>query len=213
LYNRPVVKRRGAYQILAAALFFRSLLFHLHPALAGQGCCSSHGGVAGCSGANLQCRDGTVSPTCPCQDGNSNPHPKKAQSAIRNAQDYLGVPYKYGGTDKGGLDCSGTVDQAYSGHFPRRMSAADQYDYEENTLHEEGVPYDRLQPGDIAYWRSGDAQKISHTAIVEKVEGEGPNRTVTIINAPGRGKSIREQKLDAGGGLWGPIFAGGARPK
>lgn len=33
---------------------------------AGQGCCSTHGGVAGRAGARLKCSDGTVSPSCPC---------------------------------------------------------------------------------------------------------------------------------------------------
>src|SRR5437016_2490066 len=42
-------------------------------ALAGRGCCSSHGGVAGCAGSKLQCNDGTVSPTCSCQDGVASP--------------------------------------------------------------------------------------------------------------------------------------------
>ncbi len=31
-----------------------------------RGCCSSHGGVCGCSGGSAQCCDGTLSPTCGC---------------------------------------------------------------------------------------------------------------------------------------------------
>jgi hypothetical protein len=194
-----------------------------------------HGGVANCDGAKPVCNDGTVSPTCGCQEGkavpqlsgdahkgtsemkertsHSEPVVEKGKLAIQNVQNYIGVPYRFGGTNREGIDCSGSVDQAYPGHFTRRMTAADQFAYEENTLHEEGIPYDHLQPGDIAYWRSGNGQKITHTAIVEKVEGEGSSQTVTIINAPGKGKSVRKQKLDPKGGLWGPVFAGGARPK
>lgn len=31
-----------------------------------RGCCSWHGGVAGCSGGRVVCRDGTTSPSCRC---------------------------------------------------------------------------------------------------------------------------------------------------
>ena len=31
------------------------------------GCCSHHGGVAGCAGAKQLCNDGTLSPTCYCE--------------------------------------------------------------------------------------------------------------------------------------------------
>jgi len=31
-----------------------------------QGCCSSHGGVCGCSGSRAQCCDGSLSPSCGC---------------------------------------------------------------------------------------------------------------------------------------------------
>lgn len=34
--------------------------------LAARGCCSSHGGVCGCSGGRAKCCDGTLSPTCQC---------------------------------------------------------------------------------------------------------------------------------------------------
>jgi hypothetical protein len=53
---------------LATLSFIISLWLLGHVAFAGQGCCSTHGGVAGCVGARLQCGDGTLSPTCSCQD-------------------------------------------------------------------------------------------------------------------------------------------------
>ena len=38
-----------------------------HKTEARRGCCSWHGGVAGCSSNGRQiCRDGTLSPTCTC---------------------------------------------------------------------------------------------------------------------------------------------------
>jgi hypothetical protein len=31
-----------------------------------RGCCSWHGGVAGCSGGRVVCSDGSLSPSCTC---------------------------------------------------------------------------------------------------------------------------------------------------
>jgi hypothetical protein len=63
------------------------LLWWLHGnlAFAGQGCCSTHGGVAGCAEAKLQCNDGTLSATCSCQDGSKTVPP------IPRAQDGLAL--------------------------------------------------------------------------------------------------------------------------
>ena len=54
---------------LVASWIVISLCLPGRLAFAGQGCCSTHSGVAGCAGAKLQCNDGTFSPTCSCQDG------------------------------------------------------------------------------------------------------------------------------------------------
>ena len=62
--------------IFVAAFTSVSLGFLSEPALAGQGCCSSHGGVAGCSGSRLLCRDGTRSPTCRCDRSGKHFHVK-----------------------------------------------------------------------------------------------------------------------------------------
>ncbi len=37
-----------------------------------SGCCSWHGGVAGCSGGRQVCNDGTLSPSCTCSGGTSS---------------------------------------------------------------------------------------------------------------------------------------------
>lgn|SRR5258708_4094493 len=53
-----------------------SLVFYGHSVHAGSGCCSTHGGVAGCAGAKLQCNDGTLSPTCSCRDASTHSVPQ-----------------------------------------------------------------------------------------------------------------------------------------
>jgi len=36
--------------------------------IAKSGCCSSHGGVCGCVDGRVKCCDGTLSPTCTCDE-------------------------------------------------------------------------------------------------------------------------------------------------
>ena len=50
--------------ILLLVLF---LIFNPVMIYAKSGCCSHHGGVAGCSGVKQLCNDGTLSPTCYCE--------------------------------------------------------------------------------------------------------------------------------------------------
>ncbi len=43
------------------------LMFSMATAQAQRGCCSWHGGVAGCQYGRVVCNDGTYSPTCMCE--------------------------------------------------------------------------------------------------------------------------------------------------
>lgn len=56
---------------------------------AGRGCCSTHGGVAGCSGEKLRCGDGSLSPTCSCDELTSKDQtPKASKSRFKEGTDY-----------------------------------------------------------------------------------------------------------------------------
>ncbi len=62
---------------------------------AGQGCCSTHGGVVGCAGARLKCSDGTVSPSCPCDRSgaaSSTDTSSSAQHAELGKDIFIGYP-------------------------------------------------------------------------------------------------------------------------
>ncbi len=61
-------------RMLVSGLFFALLSFVMLPTSSaapsegdgGQGCCSHHQGVCGCSAGRAQCCDGSISPTCGC---------------------------------------------------------------------------------------------------------------------------------------------------
>ena len=91
-------------------ILFLSLLLFPNVVLATKGCCSSHGGVAGCSSSGKQiCNDGSLSPSCTCTptvtyvygctDKDANNYNSSA-----NKDDGSCTYYKYGCTDSKALN-------------------------------------------------------------------------------------------------------------
>lgn len=79
---------------------------------------------------------------------------------ITLAANYLGVPYKYGGTSPSGFDCSGFVQYVFKQvkiNLPR--TAAGQYQV--------GTAVDKqsLQSGDLVFFKRNGAANIDHVGI------------------------------------------------
>ena len=84
----------------------------------------------------------------------------RTKSLLQAALTYLGVPYRWAGTSRNGLDCSGFVQRVFSSHgIPLPRVAADQSQV--------GVPvqWSDLQAGDRIYFDMGHKGRISHTGI------------------------------------------------
>lgn len=85
---------------------------------------------------------------------------------VRTALSYEGVPYKYGGTTRRGMDCSGLVNvsfQAANKSVPRTSSQiADQG---------QKVPLRKVQPGHLLLFSAKGGSRIDHVGLVVEVDG------------------------------------------
>lgn len=95
----------------------------------------------------------------------SNPKmAKEANSVLKEAYKFLGTPYKYGGTTRSGLDCSGLVINSFQaiGIQMPRISRDQANQGKEIRLHD-------AKEGDLVFFNTSGS-KISHVGIVEKVK-------------------------------------------
>ncbi|NND94593.1 MAG: C40 family peptidase [Flavobacteriales bacterium] len=85
---------------------------------------------------------------------------------IASAQMHLGVPYRYGGSDRSGFDCSGFVQHVFNKagfSLPRTSS--------EQSKSGKKVSLKELEPGDLIFF-SHRGIKIDHVGIVTSTSGD-----------------------------------------
>jgi cell wall-associated NlpC family hydrolase len=112
-----------------------------------------------------------------------NPSDFEGDQVVQEANKFVGVPYRNGGTTSTGLDCSGLVVVVYE-KFGIAMP---------RTSHEQakfGAQVDRsgLEPGDLVFFRTSGSTKISHVGIYS---GDGE-----FIHASTRSKRVKYDRLD-----------------
>lgn len=90
----------------------------------------------------------------------------KIQKAISTARTYTGTPYRYGGTTKRGMDCSGLLCVSYQSaglNLPRTSNAQSKMG--------KLVKMNELKPGDLVFFSAKKGRKkITHVGMVTEVE-------------------------------------------
>ena len=107
---------------------------------------------------------------------------RKRKEIINTAKEYIGTPYKTGGKNEKGFDCSGFTYFVMKKHqINLNASSGSQY--------KQGVPVDLkdLKPGDLIFF--GGEQGITHVGII--VENE-KNTLLMIHSSTSRGIVIED---------------------
>jgi murein DD-endopeptidase len=143
-----------------------------------------------------------------CASGGARPRPVPAPGAVvapasavssreivSTALSLRGVPYRYGGTDLTGFDCSGLVQYVFLRHgvgLPRVVR--DQYRVGAT------VPRGQLEPGDLVFFAT-KSRDVSHVGIAI---GQG-----RFVHAPTERGVVRVESL--GSSYWSRRIVGARR--
>ncbi len=111
----------------------------------------------------------------------------------KDAHQYIGVPYKWGGTSSNGFDCSGLTRAVYrlNGlNLPR--TSREQFNTGNFVLKK------NLKVGDLVFFTTNNGKQINHVGIYI-----GNNQ---FIHAPGKGKKVKKANLDSK--YWIKVYKG-----
>lgn len=134
--------------------------------------------LAGCS-ASKKKRKSNYHPPKRTETRTETNGPKTTSTVdkiIQTARSFTGTPYKWGGTTRAGMDCSGLLVISFRSAgitLPRTSAAQSKYG--------KNVSIHDLQPGDLVFFTAGKySGKITHVGMVTEVKGRD---NVTFIHA------------------------------
>lgn len=92
---------------------------------------------------------------------------QKVSKVIETARTYTGTPYKWGGTTRSGMDCSGLLINSF-----RAIDYSIPRTSKEQSEIGKKVKLNKLQEGDLVFFATGKRKrKITHVGLVTSVKG------------------------------------------
>ncbi len=129
---------------------------------------------------------------------------KEVSKLIAISRQYIGVPYRTGGVDSKGMDCSGLLLATFKEMgvlLPRRAVQQSSYGKEVKDL-------DHLRPGDLVFFVTdkGNVAEVNHSGMITEIRGP---REIYFIHASSS-KGVREDNLIST--YWMGCYATARRP-
>lgn len=99
---------------------------------------------------------------------------------LKDAEKYIGTPYKFGGNTSSGFDCSGFTVKVFEENdfkLPRRSSdqaeAGNKIDIKE------------VKPGDLLFFATAGGSRVSHVGIVHDIGNDGEVKFIHASTSKG----------------------------
>jgi probable lipoprotein NlpC len=99
---------------------------------------------------------------------NASVHRDTAETVVEAARKFIGTPYKYGGTTRAGMDCSGLLLNSF-----RSINVELARSSEDQSKMGKEVSMNELLPGDLVFFATGKRRKkITHVGLVTEIIGK-----------------------------------------
>ena len=99
---------------------------------------------------------------------------------LKDAEKYLGAPYKYGGNTSSGFDCSGFTVKVFNennSQLPRRS--------EDQSNAGKSINIKEAKPGDLIFFATSGGSKVTHVVIVHDIENSGEVKFIHASTSKG----------------------------
>lgn len=83
----------------------------------------------------------------------------------REVESWIGVPYRYGGNTRKGVDCSGFVVNVYKSVYGKNLQRSSELIFKKNC---KKINKDELREGDLVFFKTGSKKRIGHLGIYLK---------------------------------------------
>jgi probable lipoprotein NlpC len=106
---------------------------------------------------------------------------RKIDTIISTARSYIGTPYKWGGTQRTGMDCSGLLLVSFKSagiNIPRTSKMQSKTGKK--------IKFKKLEPGDLVFFAMSKKRwKITHVGLVTEVRGKNDVRFIHASSSLG----------------------------